>query len=35
VKLATGPFLPPNPWDGVKFATGPFLPPNPWDGRSA
>jgi hypothetical protein len=37
-KLASGPTIPPGPWDGVdsnspgtKIASGPTIPPGPWD----
>jgi len=32
--IASGPILPPDPWDGnVMIASGPILPPDPWDGN--
>jgi len=34
VNVASGPTLPPDPWDGnVTIASGPTLPPDPWDGN--
>jgi hypothetical protein len=37
-KLASGPTIPPGPWDeddsgsgGTKIASGPTIPPGPWD----
>jgi hypothetical protein len=36
VTVAHGPFLPPDPRDGITVAAhGPFLPPDPWDGVTA
>ena len=32
VRLAHGPSVPPDPWDGVRIAHGPSVPPDPWDG---
>ena len=29
--VATGPSLPPEPWEQVQVATGPSLPPEPWE----
>jgi hypothetical protein len=33
--IASGPTMPPGPWDGkpVAVASGPTMPPGPWDGK--
>ena len=29
--VASGPTLPPQPWENVQVASGPTLPPQPWE----
>ena len=31
--VASGPWLPPDPWEGnLTLTSGPWLPPDPWEG---
>jgi hypothetical protein len=32
VRVAHGPTMPPDPWEGVRVAHGPTMPPDPWEG---
>ena len=31
VSVASGPTLPPQPWENIQLASGPTLPPQPWE----